>query len=495
MNARTRVAPSPTGAPHLGTAYIALFNLCFAKQHGGDFVLRIEDTDRDRVHQRYEKQLLESFHWLGLTWDEGPDRGGDYAPYRQSERYALYRQYAEQLLEKEHAFYCFASAEELAHMRCEQLARGETPRYDGRGLSLSKAEIQRRLCAHEPYVLRLKVPEDGTAIMHDQLRGRIEIEWSQVDMQVLLKSDGSPTYHLANVVDDHLMCITDVIRGEEWINSTPKHLLLYDYLGWQPPKYWHLPLLRHPDKSKLSKRRAPTGILYYRDVGYMPAALLNYLGRMGWSMPDEREKFTLSEMIEHFDMTRISLGGPIFDSAKLNWLNGVWLRELDDATLLADYKKWLDQRNILPAVATPLRTGINKLSDIPEKILFLYQGDIALVADDFTTSHERSLEIVQFAYWHLERCHEWNAENIFATLQTLATAMQLGLNDFFSAIFVAVSGKRDALEITVSMAALGQEVSLSRLRTAVLVLGGGSKKKSRALEKKYHQLIGDSLTS
>ncbi|HEX5276173.1 MAG TPA: glutamate--tRNA ligase, partial [Fluviicoccus sp.] len=287
---RTRIAPSPTGFPHVGTAYIALFNLCFARQHGGQFILRIEDTDQVRSTLESENQILSSLRWLGLNWDEGPDVGGPHAPYRQSERSAIYRKHADDLVKAGHAFHCFCDNHRLEELRARQTAAKETIGYDGLCMSLNDSEVQSRLAAGESSVIRMKVPREGVCEIDDMLRGRIEIEWAQVDMQVLLKADGLPTYHLANVVDDHLMEITHVIRGEEWINSAPKHLLLYKYFGWTAPVLCHMPLLRNPDKSKLSKRKNPTSITYYERMGYLPQAMLNYLGRMGWSMPDEREK-------------------------------------------------------------------------------------------------------------------------------------------------------------------------------------------------------------
>ena len=324
---RTRIAPSPTGDPHVGTAYIALFNMAFAKKMGGEFILRIEDTDQTRSTPESEKMILDALRWLGLEWSEGPDVGGPHGPYRQSERGHIYKDYALELVEKGHAFYAFETPEELDQMRAEQKEQGLPQKYDGRALKLTQEEVQAKLEAGVPYVIRMKVPEEGTCVVQDMLRGTIEIDWAQIDQQVLLKADGLPTYHLANVVDDHLMKITHVIRGEEWINSAPKHILLYQYFGWEMPTLCHMPLLRNPDKSKLSKRKNPTSILYYQRMGFLPEAVINYLGRMGWSMPDEREKFALSEMIEHFDIQRVSLGGPVFDVEKLKWLNGVWIRE------------------------------------------------------------------------------------------------------------------------------------------------------------------------
>ena len=324
---RTRVAPSPTGDPHVGTAYVALFNYCLAKQNGGQFILRIEDTDQARSTLASEQAIIDALRWLGLDWDEGPDVGGPAGPYRQSERADIYREHVQKLLDQGHAFRCFLTTEELQELRTRHQAAGGIGAFDSPHVNLAESEVQQLLEAGTPYVIRMKVPRDGECVFHDHLRGEIRIPWTQVDMQILLKSDGMPTYHLANVVDDHLMGITHVLRGEEWISSAPKHQLLYQYFGWEMPTLCHLPLLRNPDKSKLSKRKNPTSILYYERMGYLPEALLNYLGRMAWSMPDEREQFGLDEMLSAFTLDRISLGGPVFDTTKLDWLNGTWIRE------------------------------------------------------------------------------------------------------------------------------------------------------------------------
>ena len=281
MTVRTRVAPSPTGDPHVGTAYIALFNLAFARQHGGQFLLRIEDTDQQRSTPESEQAILDSLRWLGMDWDEGPDVGGPHGPYRQSERQGIYAGYAEQLLASGHAFKCYRTAEELDAIRNAKQESGHQTALKASDLELSADEVAAREAAGAPFVIRMRVPETGTCAVDDMLRGVIELDWSQVDAQILLKSDGMPTYHLANVVDDHLMEITHVIRGEEWISSAPKHKLLYEYFGWDMPKLCHMPLLRNPDKSKLSKRKNPTSILFYKRMGFMPEALLNNLGRMG----------------------------------------------------------------------------------------------------------------------------------------------------------------------------------------------------------------------
>lgn len=486
MTVRTRIAPSPTGFPHVGTAYIALFNLCFAKQHGGEFILRIEDTDQTRSTAESEQMILDSLRWLGLNWAEGPDVGGPHAPYRQSERMGIYKQYAEQLVANGHAFYCFATSEELDQMRAEQQARGETPKYDGRGLKLTAEEVSTRLAAGEPHVIRMKIPESGTCQINDMLRGVIEIPWEQVDMQILLKTDGLPTYHLANVVDDHLMEITHVIRGEEWIPSAPKHQLLYKYFGWDMPVLCHMPLLRNPDKSKLSKRKNPTSITYYRDIGVLPEALLNYLGRMGWSMPDEREKFNLDEMIAHFDINRVSLGGPIFDVDKLNWLNGQWIKALSPAQLLDTILSWRGNREKLEQIAAAIQPRINTLSEAIDWAGFFFNRVPTTTAEAFISkklTEEQVRQSLQLALWRLETVGTWNKDTISQTLMTLAEQMGIKLRDFMPAFFIAIAGSTSSTPVMESMAILGADLTFARLRAAIEVLGGVSKNETKAWQK------------
>ena len=495
MTVRTRIAPSPTGFPHVGTAYIALFNLCYAKQHGGEFILRIEDTDQLRSTPESEKMILDSLRWLGLNWSEGPDIGGPYAPYRQSERMHIYKQYALDLVEKGHAFYCFATSEELDQMRAEQQARGETPKYDGRGLKLSAEEVQSRLAAGEPHVIRMKVPEEGICTVNDLLRGEVEIPWAQVDMQVLLKTDGLPTYHLANVVDDHLMQITHVFRGEEWLPSAPKHQLLYQYFGWEMPVLGHMPLLRNPDKSKLSKRKNPTSINYYKNIGVLPEALLNYLGRMGWSMPDEREKFTLAEMIEHFDIQRVSLGGPIFDVEKLNWLNGQWIKGLSPAELLNTLLAWKADRKMLEDIAAAIQPRINLLSEAVNWSAHYFNQFPSLTKEQFESkklSEEQVRQSLQFAIWRLESMFTWNNDTVSQTLMDLASQMEIKLRDFMPAFFIAIAGSKSSTPVMNSMYLIGADMTLQRLRHAIEVLGGVSKKKMKELEKR-NASFGDFL--
>ena len=489
---RTRIAPSPTGDPHVGTAYIALFNMCFARQHGGQFILRIEDTDQVRSSAESEQDIFDSLRWLGLDWDEGPDVGGPKGPYRQSERKDDYKAYALDLVEKGHAFYCFRTPEVLDQIREERKAAGLNPGIKG-DLELPEDEVKQRLADGESYVIRMKVPDEGACVIDDMLRGTIEIDWSQVDCQILLKSDGMPTYHLANVVDDHLMEITHVIRGEEWINSAPKHQLLYKYFGWEMPVLCHMPLLRNPDKSKLSKRKNPTSVNYYERMGFMPEAVVNYLGRMGWSMPDESEKFTLDEMIKSFDITRVSLGGPIFDVDKLSWLNGLWIREnLSDEQFSQSLQKWAFNAERMNPLISHVKGRINTFSDVLPLAGFMFSGMLNLTEGDF--EHNKLEEgqvkrVLQFSLWKLEAQRHWTKENIFEDIKSLAKGMELKMGDFNHPVFVAIAGTPNSWSIMDSMALLGPDMTRARLRSALNLLGGFSKKETKRVEKEYQALL------
>lgn len=493
MTVRTRIAPSPTGDPHVGTAYIALFNLCFARQHGGQFILRIEDTDQARSTAKSEQAILDSLRWLGLDWDEGPDVGGNCGPYRQSERKEIYEEHAEQLLQAGHAFRCYRTPDELNQLREALKEQGINRALKASDLVLPENEQQRREAAGEPFVVRMKVPEEaGPCPVEDMLRGTIELEWNQVDAQILLKSDGMPTYHLANVVDDHLMEITHVIRGEEWINSAPKHILLYQYFGWETPTFCHLPLLRNPDKTKLSKRKNPTSILYYKRMGYLPEALLNYLGRMGWSMPDESEKFSLANMQANFDINRVSLGGPIFDIEKLNWLNGLWIRDDLDAEALAQrLHDWALNRDNLLAVIPHVQPRMSTLSDFIPLVGFMLSGELGLTKGSFEglkLDEETCVKVLQFTSWRLETLSEWDKDLIFVELKSMADATGIKLKDFVAPIFVAIAGTTTSISVTDSMELIGSDMSRARLRQAIDALGGVGKKVGKRLEKEYQTL-------
>jgi glutamyl-tRNA synthetase len=491
---RTRIAPSPTGDPHVGTAYIALFNLCFARQHGGKFILRIEDTDQTRSTPESEQAILDSLRWLGLDWDEGPDVGGDFGPYRQSERKDSYKQYAEQLVAEGKAFRCYRTGDELNELRETRREQGIGTALKASDLKLADDEVAKREAAGEPFVIRMVVPEgEGACAVDDMLRGTIELEWSMVDAQILLKSDGMPTYHLANVVDDHLMGITHVLRGEEWINSAPKHKLLYEYFGWDMPQLCHLPLLRNPDKSKLSKRKNPTSIQYYERMGFLPEAVVNYLGRMGWSMPDESEKFSLAQMQANFDIQRVSLGGPIFDVEKLRWLNGCWIREdLSQEQFGERLLGWAFNKEYIDQILPHMQKRVDVLSDFAPASAFLFAGQLPVNETDFDgickTSKEDIVKHLQFVLWKLEQQRHWERDNLFADLKGLADYFEVKIKEFLAPMFVAIAGTTASISVMDSMVILGPDLARARVRHAVDVLGGVSKKQMKKLEKEFAAL-------
>jgi glutamyl-tRNA synthetase len=489
---RTRIAPSPTGDPHVGTAYIALFNRCFAHNLGGKFILRIEDTDAVRSTEKSEQDILQSLQWLGLTWDEGPGIGGEYGPYKQSERGEIYAQHIHQLLDNGSAFHCFCSSERLDELRKEQLANKQSVGYDGHCLQLDTQQVESKLAAGESSVIRMKVPREGECQFEDMLRGPVSIAWAQIDMQVLIKSDGKPTYHFANVVDDHLMQISHVIRGEEWINSAPKHILLYQYFGWEVPVLCHMPLLRNPDKSKLSKRKNPTSIGYYSAMGYLPQALVNYLGMMGWTMPNGEEKFSIEAMVENFDISRVSLGGPIFDIEKLDWLNGKYIREdLSDEKFAEEFAKWAFPADKISRIVPLLKQRVERFSDVADLGSFFVSGNPQLTAEHFAhkqLSVDEQLKILQYVLWHLESLPALRRDDVEAAIQGLAQQMAIKIRDFLFPLFVAISGKAVSTSVFDSIDILGLDITRSRIRSGITVLGGISKKMDKELERGYRQI-------
>ncbi|GGX74315.1 glutamate--tRNA ligase [Saccharospirillum salsuginis] len=488
---RTRIAPSPTGDPHVGTAYIALFNRAFAKSQGGEFILRIEDTDRTRSTPESEAAILKSLKWLGLDWDEGPDCGGPHGPYRQSERQSIYQEHAHRLIQDGHAFHCFCTAERLDEMRKERQAQGLAG-YDGHCMHLSEDEVNRRLADGEASVIRMKVPEEGICELEDELRGTIEIDWKQIDMQVLLKSDGMPTYHLACVVDDHLMEISHILRGEEWISSTPKQLLLYQYFGWEPPVFCHLPLLRNADKSKLSKRKNPTSIDYYHALGILPEALLNFLGMMGWTMPSGEEKFTQREMIDNFDVKRVSLGGPVFDPEKLDWLNGRYIREDHTPEQLMDrMMAWKYNREYVDRFLPMVQQRIERLSDAAPLAMMFFQGLPSINAASFEPvklDEDELKKTLQLILWKLETQRHWNKDNVMADVKAVGDHLGHKMRDIMAPLFIAITGQPASVSVLDAMAILGPDMTRGRIRHAIEVLGGLGKKKLKSLEKEFQQI-------
>ena len=480
MKVRTRVAPSPTGDPHVGTAYVALVNYAFAKRHGGDFLLRVEDTDRARSTPESERAILHSLRWLGIDWDEGPDKGGPHGPYRQSERAAIYREHVDRLLADGHAFPCFCTPSRLDDLRVAQRAAGQPSRYDGLCRGLPADEIARRKAAGEPFVVRLVVPSEGLCVVDDARRGPIEIAWNDVDMQVLMKSDGLPTYHLANVVDDHLMEITHVIRGEEWVSSAPKHLLLYSYFGWTPPVIAHLPLLRNPDKSKLSKRKNPTSISFYERMGYLPEALLNFLALLAAGAVEGEELFPLAAFVEHFSLDRISLGGPVFDVPKLDWLNGRYLRErLDTKSFTDRVGAWGFSPERIARIAALAQPRIERLSDMGSLLAFFFAGRLTYDPATFASGKidvatvRKAIAVMQR---ELDLLRTWESAGFDALFRRVAQALDIKVRDLTRPFYVAVTGSPTSVPLYDAMEILGRDIVRERLRHTLEILGTPSKR-------------------
>ena len=487
---RTRLAPSPTGDPHVGTAYQALFGYVWARANGGKFILRIEDTDQERSTKASENAILESLKWIGLTWDEGPDLGGAFGPYRQSDRLDIYKKHIEKLVENGHAYPCFCSKERLDEVRKKLIAEKAPNRgYDRKCRDIPPEEAKRRIAAGEPYVIRMKAPLEGECRFQDLLRGEITKDWASIDDQVIMKADGFPTYHLAVVVDDHLMKISHIIRGEEWINSVPKHVLLYEDFGWEPPVYCHLPLLRNPDKSKLSKRKNPTSINYYRKAGYLPEALLNYLGMMGWHMPDGSEKFTIQQMIDNFKLEDISLGSPVFDRAKLRWLNGRYIREDNTVSELSQkLQSWAINPEYVSKVTAVVASRLETLSDWGYFTAMFFSDSVPVTEDLLAVKDmekDQVLELLQVTLWKLEKLREWNNLAISAALKDVSEIFQLKLKALTAPLYGAICGSRVAPPLFDSMEVLGSDLCRTRISSAITVLGGISGKKLKKLEKKY----------
>jgi glutamyl-tRNA synthetase len=472
---RVRIAPSPTGDPHVGTAYIGLINYIYARQRSGKFVLRIEDTDRARFVATSEQEIFNSLRWLGLTWDEGPDVGGPYGPYRQSERTEIYREHCDLLLANGTAYRCFCTAEELEAVRKQQIASKLPPRYPGTCRHLSAETIAANRAAGKPFVVRMAVPPHGgdattSTTFRDELRGDITFEHANVDDQVLMKSDGFPTYHLANVVDDHLMQITDVIRAEEWISSTPKHVLLYRAFGWRLPRFWHMPLLRNLDKSKISKRKNPVSLIYYRQAGFLPEAVINFLGLMGGGMPESTgpvaEKFSLEEMVERFKVENIRLGGPVFDLTKLRWLNGEYLRSLSPDQFYTALRATILSDDYLSQIAALVQTRIETLGEFGNLTHFFFADDILPTAEVVVPKKRTLEETLIFAAEQLTvlEATEWTTEALEPALKKLGEEKSWSVKENFMLLRAIITGSTMSPPLLESMVVFGKARSLDRMR-------------------------------
>ncbi len=465
---RTRAAISPTGYPHIGTIYQALFDYAYAHRHNGKFIVRIEDTDKERTVADAEEKVFLALDWFRLIEDESVRKGGIYKPYRQSDRLDIYKKYAEELINKNKAYYCFCSKERLDKLRQELQKEGKVPMYDKYCLKLNKEEIKQRLAKNESYVIRLNVPRNIQIKIKDELRGEIIFESNSVDDQILMKSDSYPTYFLAVVVDDHLMKITHMVRGEEWLTSSAKIVLLYEYFNWEKPVFVHTPIIRNPDRSKFSKRQGHTNVSWYQEQGYLPEAILNYLSLMGWSHPDGKEIFPLGEFIKLFDFKDIKPIGPVFDLMKLEWMNGMYIRQSQKSKVKSEILKFYKEKNIeldkaLVEKTIPLiQDRIKKLSDYLPLCEFFFKQP---------TTYEVVLEgkedFFEKVHAELEKMTDWKADLIGEVLVNLAKKLEIKNSQFFMDIRVVMTGKKISPPLNESMELLGKEECLTRLRKII----------------------------
>jgi glutamyl-tRNA synthetase len=478
---RVRYAPSPTGFPHVGNIRTALFNWLFARHTGGKFIVRIEDTDVTRKVKGAVKAILDSLQWLGLDWDEGPEVGGKYGPYVQSERLELYKEAAERLISQGDAYYCYCSPQRLEGMRAEQVKRKQPPGYDRYCRNLSPEERAKREAEGITPVVRFKTPLEGQTRFHDLIYGEVAFENSTIDDFVLLKSDGYPTYHLANVVDDHAMKISHVIRAEEWLSSTPRHRLLYQALGLEPPQFAHLPMILGTGRAKLSKRHGAVSILEYQEQGYLPEAMVNFLALLGWSLDDKTELMSRQELVQNFSLERIGRTGAIFNREKLDWMNGVYIRNLTAEEFFAAVQPYLmmdeaagkaliaDEeyvRDILPLI----QERAKKLADVPRLTRFFFELQLDLdletliVAGMDRQSTRKALEVVRE---RLEKLEPFDANSLEALLRPLATELGLKTGQLFGTLRVTATGETAAPPLFQTMAVLGKERCLRRIEAAL----------------------------
>jgi len=473
---RVRIAPSPTGLPHIGTFRTFLFNWLFARQRGGTFVIRIEDTDRERLVPGAIEALVEAVEWFELTWDEGPRVGGPYAPYEQSERLPIYHEHVQRLIGAGMAYRCYCSPERLTALREEQQARKEPPGYDRRCRNLTDAERAVLDASNPQSVVRFAVPLEGSTTFDDVIHGEITWENRVLDDFVILKSDGFPTYHLAHLVDDHLMEITHVLRGEEWISSTPRHVLLYHAFGWEPPIFAHLPTILGPDRKKLSKRHGETGIAAFQEAGYLPEALLNYLALCGWAPSGDREVLSLDELVAQFSLERVNRTGAIFDHAKLEWFNGLYIRAMPPEELakrllpfLPPEAGTLDRRQLI-AITALIQDRLKTLADGPELVdFFLHEEldyDVTTLVQKGATL-EQTVEALRQARQVVEQTEPFEHAALEAAFRALAERLELKTNQLFMSTRIACTGKTATPPLFETMEVLGRARVMERLERAV----------------------------
>ncbi|MDD4308710.1 MAG: glutamate--tRNA ligase [Thermoplasmata archaeon] len=481
-NPRVRIAPSPTGYFHIGTARTALFNWLFAKKYDGKFIVRIEDTDKERSKIEFEKDIIEQMRWLGLTWDEGVEVGGDFGPYRQSECLDLYEKYLHQLIEKKRAYYCFCSAEELEIKKQEMMTRGESPRYDGSCRNLSADVIEEKLKNKIPYVIRIKTP-DKKISFNDMIRGKVEFDCSLFGDQVIAKGFREPLYNFAVVVDDHHMRISHVIRGEDHLSNTPKQIVLYEALEWETPEFGHLPLILAPDKSKMSKRFGDVSVAEYRRTGYLAEALFNFIVFLGWH-PEEKpgevikEILTKEEILESFDMKRVQKGGAIFNVDKLNWINSEHIKKLSINDLIEKSLPFLEEsfgkeiftdQKYLKKVIELHRERVKKLSDLTELIGYFfnlpdYPKELLVWKDSILENTKGNID---FLINLLSDLKNDNFTKNQLEVIVMPEAEKRGRGELLWPLRVALSGMKNSAGPFEIMPILGKKETLSRLKIAL----------------------------
>jgi glutamyl-tRNA synthetase len=482
---RVRFAPSPTGRLHIGGLRTALYNYLFARKHDGTFILRIEDTDRSRYVDDAEQDIVDALEWTGLAYDEGPDAGGEHAPYRQSERGDLYRKYAEKLVDEGAAYYAFDTEDELAALR----DRGETAydvstRRDMRNsLTMDADTVEQKLNEGEDYVVRLKVPRQRTIQFQDEIRGGVSFDSEEIDDQVLLKSDGMPTYHLANIVDDHLMGISHVIRGEEWLSSTPKHVLMYEALGWEPPRFAHLPLILSPEGGKLSKRDAnrlgiPVYVGDYREEGYEPEALVNFLALLGWNPGTEQELFSLDEMVEAFSLERVGASGVQFDLDKLRWVNEHYVRDLSVDALAERVRPVVEAEGYevsddrLREICSLVQERVQVVPEVVTENRYFFEAPSAYEEEGVEKRWKEDSANLLLAYAdRLEEVDAFDKETVETVLRDLADEKDVGAGAIIHPSRLAVSGRSYGPGVFGLLATVGKEACLRRMRRAADELG------------------------
>jgi glutamyl-tRNA synthetase len=486
MSARTRYAPSPTGTPHVGNIRTALFDWLYARKTGGQFILRIEDTDRARLVEGALDGIYESMRWLGLDWDEGPDIGGPHAPYVQSERLDLYQRFALELIEGGHAYECYCSPERLQQVREAQQARKQPPRYDRHCRDLSESGRAARRAEGVTPVVRLRVPDGGKTSFDDAVRGHVEVENATLDDFVMLKSDGYPTAQLAHVVDDHLMQITHVMRGEDWVPSTPRQMLIYQALGWDPPQFVHLSQIVGPDKSKLSKRHGAVSALDYREQGFLPEAMVNFLGLLGWSLDDHTVIISREDLIANFALERLIKHPAVFDLDKLAWLNGVYIREHVSAARLAELVTERLEAELPPSVPRPIdretvtqvlpliRERMQRLEEAAPMVEGFFTDDLSygpeeLLGKKFRDEPVRARAGLASARERLAS-KAWTHEDLEATMRTLADDLSVKPGDLFMLLRVAVTGRVVSPPLFESMEVIGRERCMVRIDHALGLL-------------------------